>query len=141
MCSAVMKGLRFANNTQETCFEAWKRSHIGCSAMLCGRFADSQKSRFQASKRSNMGSAVLDGGRSAYYHELFSSCKTFRYGLGRTARVSICDSQEWDLRLRKFQIRAVPSCRRVDLFMLRNSVFTVQNVEIWVVCPAMNLIC
>ena len=42
---------------------------MGCSAMLCGRFADSQKSRFQASERSNMSSAVLDGGRSAYYHE------------------------------------------------------------------------
>ncbi len=40
-----------------------------CSALLFGRFADSQKSRFQASKRSNMGSAVLDGCLSAYIHE------------------------------------------------------------------------
>ena len=62
-----MKVLRFAD-TQESCYEAWKRSHMGCSALLSGRFADSKKSRFQASKRSNMISAVLDGGRSAYIH-------------------------------------------------------------------------
>ena len=59
-----MKGLRFAN-TQQSCFEAWKRSYMGCFALLCGRFDDSQESRFQATKRSNMGSAVLQGGRSA----------------------------------------------------------------------------
>ncbi len=53
MCSAVMKGLRFAD-TQESSFEAWKRSQMGCSALLCGRFDDSDESRFQASKHSNM---------------------------------------------------------------------------------------
>ena len=59
-----MKELRFAS-TQESCFEAWKRSYMGCSAQLCVRFDDSQESGFQATKRSNMGSAVLQGGRSA----------------------------------------------------------------------------
>ena len=58
MCSAVMKGLWFPY-TQESCFDAWKSSHTGCSSLLCGRFADSQESRFQASKRSSMISAVL----------------------------------------------------------------------------------
>ena len=48
-----MKGLRFAD-TQESCFEAWKRSHMGSSALLCGRFADSEESRFEAEKRSEM---------------------------------------------------------------------------------------
>ena len=38
---------------------------MSCSALLCVRFDDSQESRFQATKRSNMGSAVLLGGRSA----------------------------------------------------------------------------
>ena len=42
---------------------------MGCSALLCCRYADSQKSRFQDSKRSNMGSSVLDCGRSADIHE------------------------------------------------------------------------
>ncbi len=42
---------------------------MGCSALLCGRFDDSQESRFQASKRSNMFSAVLENGRSADIHE------------------------------------------------------------------------
>ncbi len=45
---------RFAY-TRESCFEAWKCSHMSCSALLCGRFADSEKSCWQASKRSNMG--------------------------------------------------------------------------------------
>ena len=42
---------------------------MGCSALLYGRFADSQESRFQASKRTNMGSAVLEDGRPANIHE------------------------------------------------------------------------
>ena len=45
-----MKGL-----PQKSCIDAWKRSYMGCSSLLCGRFADSQESRLQASKRSNMG--------------------------------------------------------------------------------------
>ena len=68
MVNAVMKGLRFAD-TQESCFEAWNRSHMSCSALLCGLFADFQESRFQSTKRSNMCSAVLEYGRSAYFHE------------------------------------------------------------------------
>ncbi len=42
---------------------------MGCSDLLCGRLADSQESRFQASKRSNMGSNVLECGRSADINE------------------------------------------------------------------------
>ena len=68
MGNDVMKGLRFAD-TQESCFEACKSSHMACSALLCVRFADSQESRFQSSKRLNIGSAVLEGGRSANIHE------------------------------------------------------------------------
>ena len=75
MCSAVMKGLWFPY-THESCFDTWKRSNMGCSSLLCGRFADSQESRFQASKPSNMGSTVLEGGRSADIHEFcFQSAK------------------------------------------------------------------
>ncbi len=44
-------------DTRETCFEAWERSHMGYSALLYGRFAESQESRVQASKHSNMGSS------------------------------------------------------------------------------------
>ena len=54
---AVMKGLRFAE-TQESCFEAWKRLHMGCAALLCRRFADAQESCTQAANRSKMGSAA-----------------------------------------------------------------------------------
>ncbi len=68
MVNVVMKGFRFAD-TLESCFESWKRSHMACSALLFGRFADSQESRF--SKRSNMSTAVLEGCRSADIHELY----------------------------------------------------------------------
>ncbi len=65
MGNTVMKVLRFAD-TQELCFKAWKHSYIACSALLCGQFSDSQKSRFQASKRTNMASADLEGGRAVF---------------------------------------------------------------------------
>ena len=42
---------------------------MGCSALQCGQFDDSQESRFQASKRSNLGSAVLQGGHFADIHD------------------------------------------------------------------------
>ena len=43
------------------------------------------------------------------------------------------DFNEWYSRLRSFQIRAVPSCKKVDLIILRNSVFRTRNIEIWAV--------
>ncbi len=54
---AVMKGLRFAD-TQGSCFEAWKRSHMSCVALLRGRFTDAQESCIQAANRSKMGSVA-----------------------------------------------------------------------------------
>ena len=89
MCSAVMNGLIFAN-TQESCFETWKCSYMRCSALLCCRFDVSQESCFQASKRSNMGSSVLQGGPSADFPNYYFKLKTFRYGLCRSARETIC---------------------------------------------------
>ena len=74
----------------------------------CGRFADIHEFCFQADKRSDMDCVELQGGQ-------------------------IADSQEWDLMLRKDQIIRVPSCKRVYLLMLRNSLFTVRNIEIWAV--------
>ena len=44
-------------------------------------------------------------------------------------------------RLRNVQIRAVPFCKRVDLLMLRNSVFTVETLKYGQCCPAMKVIC
>ncbi len=59
MRSAFIKGPPFGD-TKEWFFEAWKRSHMGCSALLCCRFVDFQESRFQDSKRQNIDSAVLE---------------------------------------------------------------------------------
>ena len=46
MGTAVMKRLRFAD-TQESCFEDWKRSHMGCAALIFGRFDDAQELRIR----------------------------------------------------------------------------------------------
>ncbi len=54
---AVMKGLRFGE-TQESCFEAWKLSHMGGVALLCGRFADVQESRIEAANCSKIWSVT-----------------------------------------------------------------------------------
>ena len=107
MCIAVMKGLRFAN-TKEWCFETWKLSHMGCAALLCGRFAVVQELRFEHEKRSDMGCVELLGC-------LFEN---FSNGI---------------FRLRNFEIRAVPSCRMVDLLMLMNRVVRQRNIQILVV--------
>ena len=54
---AVTKGLRYGD-AQVSCFEAWKRSHMVCAALICGRFTDAQAWCIQAANRSKMGSAV-----------------------------------------------------------------------------------
>ena len=124
-----MKGLRFAV-TEESCFEAWIRSHMGCPALLCGRFAESQGSLFQASKRSIICSAVQKGGCSADIHDFFSSYKTFGYGLCRSVRA---DCHECHFRSRIVQIIAGPYCKRVDFVMFTKSGFRVPKLEIWAV--------
>ena len=124
MCSAVMKGLRFAN-TQHSCFEAWKRSYMGCFALLCGRFDDSQESRFQATKRSNMGSAVLQGGRSTDFPnyvfklqnvQIWTVSKGKRVYL-MIVRMAFAGSKRSD--------KSSTFLKRDDLLMLRYSVSTV----------------
>ena len=104
MCSVVIKGLRFAD-TQESCFEPWKRSHMGCSALLCCRFVDSQESRFQASKRPNIDSALLEDELSPDIHEF---CV-------RAPQRSDMDGVELD---------------GVYLMILRNGIFRSRNVRI-----------
>ena len=47
----VMEGLRFAD-TQETCFEGWICSHMGCNVILCSRFAKFLELLFQLENRS-----------------------------------------------------------------------------------------
>ena len=78
------------------------------------------------SKRSYMSSAILEGGHSTDIHEFFfQAAKHSDMEFVQLEGCVFAESQEWDLRLRKFQIRAVPSCKRVDLLMNRNNVFTV----------------
>ena len=83
-----------------------------------------------------MAIAVLEGGRSADIHEIcFQAAKRSDMDCAELQRCLFVDCQEWHLRLRNFQIRAVPSCKRVDLYMLRNRVFRAQNFEI---CAVMS---
>ena len=122
MSSVVIKGLRFGDS-QESCFEAWKRSHMDCSAFLCGRFADSQESRFQVSKRSNMGCADLEGDCSARIHEFcFEAAKRSDMDCVELQMGFFDDFYEWH-----FQVHIA---KRVDLMMFTKSGFRVRNVEI-----------
>ena len=78
---------------------------MGCSALLCGRFADSQESLFQASKRSNMSSAVQDGGRSADIHEFcFKAAKRSDMDCDELQGCLFPDSQECHFQLRSVLI-------------------------------------
>ncbi len=103
---------------------------MGCPALLCGRFDDSQESRFLASKRSNMGSAVLQGRPSAVFPILVFSCKTPNMDSVEVQGGLFVDCKVWHFQVGNVQIRAEPSCKRVDLLMFKNSSFTLRNVEI-----------
>ncbi len=106
MSSAILQEDRFAD-VQESRFQASKRWDMGSAKLHDCRFADAQKSRFQAVKRSNMGSAVQQWGRLA-------------------------TSQKSRFQAAKRSVWAVPSSKKIDLLMLRNRVFMLRNVQIWV---------
>ena len=67
MCSAVMKGLCFPY-TQESCFDAWKRSHMGCYVV---DLLIPKNRVFRLRNVQIWVSAVLEGGRSSDFHEFF----------------------------------------------------------------------
>ena len=72
-------------------FSFAKIPNVGSAVLKGLRFADPHESRFQAWKRSYMSSAFLQGDRFADVPVLFfHTAKTVRYGLFRTASVSIC---------------------------------------------------
>ena len=78
---------------------------MSCAVLLGGRFADVQEFCLQPAERPHMVSAELQGGLLA-------------------------DCQECRTATAKRSIREVPSCKRVDLEMLRNRVFRLRKVEI-----------
>ena len=97
-----MKGLIFAN-TQQSCFEAWKRSYMSCFALLCGRFDDSQESRFLVTKRSNMCSAVLLGGRSADFTNYVFKLQNVHMDCVEVQEGLFADSQKCFFRFETFR--------------------------------------
>ena len=95
---------------------------MGCFALLCSRFDGSQESRFQASKRSNIGSAVLESGRCADIHEFcFQAAKRSDMVCVQLQWVLFADCPEWHFRSRNVQIITVPFFKRVDFLMLKKS--------------------
>ena len=103
---------------------------MGCSALICGRFDDSQESCFQASKPSNMGSAVLESGRCAGIHEFDFKLQNVHMDCVDVQGFLFANTQELNVRSRNAQIFAVPTCKRVDLLMYKNSSFSMRNAEI-----------
>ena len=103
---------------------------MSCSALLCVRFVDSQESRFQATKRSNMGSAVLIGGRSAdFTNYVFKLQNVQIWTVSKCKRVYLLIVR-MAFSVSKRSDKSNTFLKRDDLLMLRYRVFTVRNVEI-----------
>ena len=134
-----MKHLRFVDS-QESRFQASKRSNLGCAALLCGRFAYAQESSIQAANRSKMGSAVL---------KFADAQKSFirvakRSNVGSTVMKGLrfADTQESCFQALSVQIWIVLSRYMVNAFMkdfdlliLRNCFLRLGNVHKWYVPP------
>ena len=100
------------------------------------------RNRFSASKRSNMSSAVLEVGRFTDIYEFcFQAAKRSEMNCDEVQGVLLLIVRNGIFRLRNFQIRAVPSCKRVDLLILRNSFSRCEMLKYGQCCPAMKLIC
>ena len=106
---------------------------MGCSAQLCVRFDDSQESGFQATKRSNMGSAVLQGGRSADFPNYVLKLQNFQIWTVSKCKGVYLLIVRMAFSGSKLSDKSSNILKRNDLLMLRNSVFTVRNVENWAV--------
>ena len=105
MSSAIVQEGRFAD-AQKSCFQDAKRWNMGSAVQQLGWLADGQESRIQVAKRSEMGRAVLQ-------------------------RVWFGDAQESRIQAAKRSEMAVPTWK--DL--LRNRVFRLGKVHIWLVPP------
>ncbi len=88
MCSAVLKGLWFPY-TQESCFDAWKRSHMGCSPCYVVDLLILKNRFFKLRNVQIWVSAVLEGGRSADIHE-------FCFHAAKRSDM-YCFEMQWDL--------------------------------------------
>ena len=107
---------------------------MGCAALLCGRFADVQELHFKPEKRSDMSCVKQQGG-------LFADCQEWCFLAGKRSDKSstilqdgrFADAQESRFLTSKSSNMGSSSCYVVDLMMFRNSVFILQNVQIWAV--------
>ena len=113
MSSEVIKGLRFGDS-QESYFEAWKRSHMDCSALLSCRFADSQESRFQFRKVQIW--VVLSWKVTVLLIFTNSVLKLQNVEIWTVSKCKgfFDDFYEWHFISRNVQIITVPYCNRVD---------------------------
>ena len=103
---------------------------MGCSALLCGRFADSQESRFQVSKRSNMCSAVVKlVVLLIFTNSVFKLQNIKIWTVSNYKAVYLLIARNGIFIPRNVQIRAVPSCKSFDLLIFTNSGFRVRNGE------------
>ena len=118
--SVVLQGGRFAD-TQESAFQAAKRSDMGNAVLKRWRFPDTNQSRFQNVKRWNICSRVLQGVRKADAQELRIQA-SIRSDMARADSKDFCllSHKNRVFRMRNIQICVLPSCKWVDLLLLRN---------------------
>ena len=94
------------------------------------RFADSQESRFQASKRSIMVSAVLVNGRSADILEFcFQAAKCSDMDCAELQGCQFAYSQEFHFHAAKRSDKSSTILQGVYFLMLRNRVYSLRTLR------------
>ncbi len=115
---------------------------MDCSALLCGRFADSQESRFQVSKRSNMGCAVLEVDRSADVHEFcFQAAKRSDKVCVELHGCLFDDFYEWHYQVSKRSDNCSSILQERRLADVQEECSGYQTVKYVQCCTGMRLIC
>ena len=129
MCSAVMKGLRYAD-TQVSCVEACKRSHMGCSAcymvdLLILRNRVFWLRNFQILLVLSWEVAVL----FIFTNSVFKPQNVQIWTVKNCKWFYLLIVRNGIFRSRNVQIITLPLCKRVNLLLFTSSVCRVRNVK------------
>ena len=135
MCSAIMKRLRFAY-TQESCFDAWKRSHMGCYVV------DLLIPKNRVFRLRNVQIWVV-----LFWKKVV--LLIFSNFVSKLQNVQICSMSKCNGVYLLIVINGILAAKRSDksstilqecrFARFRNSVFPVRNVEIWAVLSSNNV--
>ena len=117
---------------------------MGNAVLQGGRLNNSQETRFQAAKRSYIGIGFLQ--LTGRYHRTLESLFPLRkvkiWVVPQCMGVILLILKKRVFRLRYFLLRAVPTRKDFDFLLLSNCVFRLRIVQIWVMpsCKLLELL-